>query len=61
MDKVYFLCNGQNPKCKDRCELLTPNPMCIHTSDPRYAKNFKIEDDMLGNTIYIEEVRDDCK
>ena len=61
MDKFYFLCNGQNPKCKDRCELSSLNPTCIHTSDPRYAKNFKKEEDLIGNTIYVEEVRDDNK
>ena len=54
-DIIYFLCNGKNPKCKDRCRYSE----CCHTSNPEYAKNFSIEKDLDGNRIITEEVPGD--
>lgn len=48
---VYFLCNGQNPKCKDECQ----NSECMHTTDPHYAVHFQIEKDSRGEEIVIEK------
>ena len=56
MSVVYFLCNGKNPKCADKCK----TSECIHTTDPQYAKNFVIEkNDNYDEDIIVEKTPDD--
>ena len=48
-DTVYFLCDGK--KCSpEKCR----GSECVHTSDPRHAKNFK-ERHIEDITIFIEK------
>ena len=55
MERVLYLCNGKNPKCKDKCK----NSECTHTSDPNYAKNFTVEVNNYGDVTICEKTPGD--
>lgn len=59
-DKIFFLCNGENPNCKKRTCYKGENSLektCRHTTNIEYALTFRKEV-FGGHTSYREEVRD---
>ncbi len=51
---ILFLCDGGNPKCRYSKKCHVQGGTCRHTSDPLYAKSFKIEAEYDDCIIYAE-------
>lgn len=56
MRKIFYLCNGQKEDCKKK-DCFINGGRCRHTTDVRYAKNFKKNNPQVGTYWEKETVQ----